>query len=189
MDISIRMAEVTDAEELLAIYAPYVRDTAITFVYDVPSLAEFSQVIRDTLQKYPYLVAVENGRIVGYAYASPFNTRAAYGWSVTTSIYLKPEFRKNGLGRKLYLALEDILKRQNVINLNASIAYTPVEDGYLDNTSSVFHERLGYKKIAHFTKCGYKFGNWYDMIWMEKIIGEHAAVPEPVIPITSLEIF
>ena len=138
MDISIRMASVADAEELLAIYAPYVTDTAVTFVYEVPSLTEFSQVIHDTLQKYPYLVAVENNRIVGYTYASAFNSRAAYGWSVTTSIYLRQDYKRKGLGTKLYLALEEILKRQNVINLNACIAYTAFSDAYLDDTSSIF---------------------------------------------------
>lgn len=84
--------------------------------------------------------------------------------------------------------MEDILKRQNIINLYACIAYTPVEDTHLKNTSAIFHEGLRYKKIAYFTKCGYKFGTWYDMIWMEKIIGEHHGNPKPVIPITMLSV-
>ncbi|HWQ79579.1 MAG TPA: GNAT family N-acetyltransferase [Anaerovoracaceae bacterium] len=187
MEISIRMASVTDAEELQAIYAPYVTDTSITFAYAVPSAKEFSQAIHDTLRKYPYLVAVENNSIVGYAYASAFNKRAAYDWAVETSIYLKQDHRGSGLGKKLYLALEDVLKRQNIINLNACIAYTAVSDAHLDNTSAIFHEHLGYKKVAHFTKCGYKFSTWYDMIWMEKVIGEHTANPKPIIPITMLQ--
>jgi phosphinothricin acetyltransferase len=90
-------------------------------------------------------------------------------------------------GKLLYETLEELLKRQNILNLNACIACTAAEDAYLDNTSAAFHERLGYKKVAHFTKCGYKFGTWYDMIWMEKMLGEHRDLPEPVIPITRLQ--
>ena len=186
-NILIRMAEESDAEEILEIYAPYVTDTAITFEYDIPSLAEFSRRIRNTLQMYPYIVALEESRIVGYAYASAFKERPAYNWAVETTVYLKQNCRGKGLGKKLYLALEDILKRQNIINLNACIAYTPGENAHLDNTSMAFHEHLGYSKAAHFTKCGYKFGTWYDMIWMEKILGKHPDVPGPVIPITEIQ--
>lgn len=185
-DISIRMATEDDAEEILKIYAPYVIDTAITFEYTIPSIAEFSQRIKDTLKMYPYIAALENNQIIGYAYAAPFKQRAAYNWSVETTIYLKQNCRGNGLGKKLYLALEDILKRQNIINLNACIAYTHGNDIYLDNISTAFHEHLGYTKVAHFTKCGYKFGTWYDMIWMEKMLGGHPDNPDAIIPITKL---
>jgi L-amino acid N-acyltransferase YncA len=187
LNVSIRMATEEDAEEILKIYSPYVTDTAITFEYDIPSVAEFSQRIKDTLQTYPYIVALKEKRIVGYAYASAFKKRTAYNWAVETSIYLKQDCRGKGLGKKLYLALEDILKRQNIINLNACIAYTSAEDMHLDNTSTVFHEHLGYSKVAHFTKCGYKFGTWYDMIWMEKMLGDHIAAPDPVIPIARIQ--
>lgn len=186
-NISITMATEADAEELLKVYTSYVTNTAITFEYEIPSVAEFSQRIRNILQRYPYIVAVEDNHIVGYAYASAFKERAAYSWAVETTVYLKQDSRGKGLGRKLYVALEDILKRQNIINLNACIAYTADEDAYLDNTSSAFHEHLGYTKVAHFTKCGYKFCTWYDMIWMEKIIGEHSGKPEPFIPITKIQ--
>lgn len=187
-NISIRMATEADAKEILEIYAPYVTDTAVTFEYDVPSVAEFSKRIHDTLQTYPYIVALEDGRIVGYAYASAFKKRPAYDWAVETTLYLKQDHRGGGLGKKLYLALEDILKRQNIINLNACIAYTSGGDIRLNNASTAFHERLGYSKAAHFTKCGYKFGTWYDMIWMEKMLKEHPDTPDPVIPIAEIQI-
>lgn len=184
--VSIRMATEADAEEIRTIYAPYVTDTAITFEYDIPSAAEVSRRIRSTLQRYPYLVALEENRIVGYAYASSFHGRAAYDWAVETSVYLKRDCQGKGVGKRLYQTLEDILKRQNIINLNACIAYTSVEDVHLNNTSMAFHARLGYSKVAHFTKCGYKFGTWYDMIWMEKMLSEHPDVPEPVLPISTI---
>lgn len=187
-NISIRMATEADAKEILEIYTPYITDTAISFEYDIPSVEEFAQRIRESLQMYPYIVALEGNRIVGYAYASAFKKRVAYDWAVETTVYLKQDCRGRGLGKKLYLALEDILRRQNIINLNACIAYTLETDIHLDNTSAIFHEHLGYKKVAHFTKCGYKFGTWYDMIWMEKLLGEHPDKPKPVIPITKLPV-
>lgn len=180
-EITIRMANERDAEEILAIYAPYVLHTAITFEYVVPTVEEFKERIKKTLKKFPYLVAVKDGSILGYAYVSPFKERAAYDWAVETSIYIKEECKAGGIGKKLYLALEDILKKQNIINLNACIAYP--------NPQSVgFHEHMGYKTVAHFTKCGYKFDTWYDMIWMEKMIGEHIIPPKSVIPVTELEL-
>jgi Sortase and related acyltransferases len=185
-DLIIRTAEEGDAQSLIEIYAPYVKETAITFEYDVPSVEEFAGRIRSTLKKYPYLVALENGRIIGYAYASAFKTRAAYDWAVETSIYLSRDSRGKGLGRELYTALEDALKRQNILNLNACIAYAAVEDSYLTNTSEAFHAKMGYTRVAYFKSCGYKFKTWYDMIWMEKIIGEHEAEPKPVIAFPDL---
>jgi len=187
-DVLIRMATEADAEEIWQIYSYYVTNTAVTFDYDAPSVAEFSRRIKNTLLKYPYLVVVDEKGIAGYAYAAAFKERKAYSWAVETTIYIRQDCRGRGLGKKLYLALEDILKSQNIINLNACIAYAAVEDEHLDNTSMAFHESLGYRKVAHFTKCGYKFGTWYDMIWMEKFLGEHPDVPDPVIPITEIQL-
>lgn len=184
--VTIRMATKADSKDILEIYAPYVSDTAITFEYSVPSVGEFAQRISNTLTKYPYIVAVENDHIIGYAYASAFKERVAYDWAVETTVYLKHSCSGRGVGKKIYLALEEILKQQNVLNLNACIAYTCVDDAHLSNSSAYFHEHLGYKEVGHFTKCGYKFGTWYDMIWMEKIIGEHLNEPKSVIPITKL---
>lgn len=178
--IIIRPATEADAEELLKIYAPYVTDTAITFEYEVPALEEFTGRIRHTLQKYPYLVAVERDEIIGYAYAGVFYGRVAYDWSVETSIYIKRGRTHGGVGKLLYQALEDALKAQNIINLYACIAYPEVEDEYLTKNSVSFHEHLGYRMIGTFQKCGYKFGRWYHMVWMEKMIGEHLDKPEKV---------
>lgn len=184
--VTIRMATKEDAREILEIYVPYIKDTAITFEYDVPTIEEFADRINNTLRKYPYIVALDSNHIIGYAYVSSFKERAAYDWAVETTVYISQEYHGKGIGKKLYLALEEILKRQNILNLNACIAYTSIENEYLTNSSTYFHENLGYKKVAHFTKCGYKFRNWYDMIWMEKIIGAHSEDPKPIIPISEL---
>lgn len=180
------MATKADAKEILRIYATYIRDTAISFEYDVPTVEEIAERINSILKKYPYIVAIDNNQIIGYAFVSSFKQRAAYDWAVETTVYISQDCRGKGVGKKLYLTLEEILKRQNILNLNACIAYTPTENTYLTNASIYFHESLEYKKVGHFTKCGYKFGTWYDVIWMEKIIGDHSANPKPVIPISEL---
>lgn len=104
--LTIRTAVRQDAEALLQIYAPYVKNTAITFEYDVPSVEEFAGRISKVLQKYPYLVAEVNGEPVGYAYAGPFKERAAYDWAVETTVYVRENMKKSGIGRALYTALE-----------------------------------------------------------------------------------
>ena len=179
-DVTLRVATVDDASALLDIYAPYVTDTAITFEYDVPTLNDFRGRIEHTLDKYPYLVAQKNGQFVGYAYASAFHPRAAYGWSAEASIYVRRDMKRMGLGRTLYSALEYALSAQGILNVNACIACPDVDDEYLTRNSISFHEHLGYRMVGEFHKCGYKFGRWYNMVWMEKTLGEHVSDQMPV---------
>lgn len=181
-EIEIRLAEPGDAEELLAIYAPYVEETAITFEYDVPSLAEFQERIRHTRERYPYLVAASAERIVGYAYAGPFKGRRAYDWAAETSIYVARDAHRKGVGRRLYEALEQHLRKQGILNVYACIASPRQEpDPYLSKDSIRFHAHLGFHQVGEFHQCGYKFDRWYDMIWMERMLGEHKVPPEEVI--------
>jgi len=175
----IRIATPKDAERLVEIYSYYVENTTVTFEYDVPTAEEFSQRIENTLKKFPYLVAEDNRIIKGYCYASPFKTRKAYSWSVETSIYVDKDSHGQGIGTMLYNKLEDYLKKQNVININAGISYP-------NECSEALHLKRGYKKVAHFEKCGYKLGKWVDVIWMEKFIGEHTDNPKQVIPFPEL---
>lgn len=120
---TFRVARPEDAEALLAIYAPYVEETAITFEYEVPSVEAFRARIAHTLATYPYIVAIEENNIIGYAYVGRLHERAAYDWSVETSIYVDRCARKHGLGRQLYERLEAILRAMNIISVNACIAY------------------------------------------------------------------
>lgn len=176
--IEIHEAKEADAAALLAIYTPYVEHTAITFEYEVPTLEEFAERIRQTKTKYPYLVAKQDGKVLGYAYAGQFHAREAYAWAVETSIYVDESCKHMGIGGTLYAALEEALKEQGFLNMNACIAYAPNEDEYLTNNSVEFHAHLGYRMVGQFYQCGYKFGRWYDMVWMEKLIGEHGANPK-----------
>ena len=171
--ITIRDAEIEDANRILEIYAFYVKNTAISFEYEVPSLNEFQNRMKNVMERYPYIVIEKDGIIEGYAYAGAFVGRSAYNWSCETTIYISQESRKCGLGRKIYEALEERLKKMGILNIYACIGYLETEDEYLTRNSADFHAHLGFSKVGEFHKCGYKFGRWYSMIWMEKIIGQH----------------
>lgn len=172
-NLNIRVATAADAVALLKIYAPYVEKTAITFDYEIPTIEEFTTKIERLLEKYPVLVAESVDGIVGYAYADAFKNKAAYDWAVETTIYVDENYKKMGIGKLLYEELECILLKQNIVNLNACIAYPIEEDETLTKDSVKFHEKLGYRLVGKFRQCGYKFNRWYHMVWMEKHIGEH----------------
>ena len=177
-DISIRFAKSEDAKELLKIYAYYVTDTAISFETEVPSEEEFKLRIEEVLKSYPFIVACKDDEILGYAYLHSFVGRKAYELSAETTIYLNPDKKKMGIGKKLYSVLEDIAKAQNITNLYSCIGYVDKEDEYLNNNSVQFHEHIGFRIVGKFENCGHKFGRWYHMVWMEKIIGEHGEIRE-----------
>ena len=163
--VFIKTVSAEDTQRLLEIYKPYVEETAITFEYQVPSLEEFQERVRRIQKRYPYLAAWKDGKIVGYAYASPFKERAAYDWAVETSIYVCRTEKGNGIGKKLYGALEEALAAQHILNLNACIAYPEQEDEYLTLDSVRFHEKLGYRMVGEFLQCGYKFERWYCLLY------------------------
>ena len=185
-NIIIRVASTEDAQTLLEIYRPYVEHTAITFEYDVPDIEEFMNRIKNTKKTYPYLVAEYQGEILGYAYAGAFKERAAYDWAVETSIYVRQNQKRMGVGSLLYEKLEEILKRQGILNVNACIAYPQEEDPYLTKDSVAFHTRMGYRMVGEFHRCAYKFDRWYNMVWMEKSLCDRPEHPEPMIWFSKL---
>ena len=168
----IRSATTADAPRLLEIYSWYVENTAVSFEYTTPSLEEFEGRIAKTLERFPYLVLEDEGVIRGYAYAGLFRTRAAYARCCELSIYLDRNARRRGYGRRLYEEIENRLGEAGFLNLYACITDPIEEDEYLTRDSEVFHRRLGFEKVGTFHQCGWKFGRWYNMIWMEKLIGE-----------------
>ncbi len=171
-DIKIRNVTKKDVKALLEIYSPYVKNTAISFEYEVPGRKEFLRRIKGITKNYPYLCVEMNSEIFGYAYASAFKERDAYKWSVELSIYVKEGFHGMGLGQALYGALEKELKKMGIVNMYACIGIpTEHDDEYLTHSSEKFHEHLGFKRVGTFINCGKKFDRWYSMIWMEKIIG------------------
>lgn len=177
--MSVRHATVQDVPRILEIYAPYVQNTAISFEYAVPTLEEFTQRFLGITAQFPWLVWEENGAILGYAYGSlPFE-RTAFQWSAEASIYLCPEAQGKGIGRKLYAALEKILKAQGYKKVYAIITTA--------NAPSVaFHKAVGYRHTATMPDCGYKLGNWHGIVWMEKDLNNWDAPPHE--PLTVHEI-
>lgn len=176
----VRDARPADAERIAEIYAYYVEQTAISFEYDTPSADEIRRRMANTCRRYPYLVIECGGKIEGYAYAGPFVGRAAYAYGAELTIYLDPSARRMGLGRILYAELERRLAEMGILNLYACIGWPEEEDEYLTRNSADFHAHLGFTLAGTFKQCGYKFGRWYDMIWMEKCIGEHLPDQPPL---------
>lgn len=167
--MTIRDARRSDVPAMLAIYAPFVEHTAVSFEYDVPTEAEFARRLEGHQAAFPWLVCEENGRVMGYAYAGRAFERAAYGWNAEISCYLAPELRGRGVGRRLYARIEEILTRLGYYKLFAVVTSA--------NAPSVaFHRALGFREAACFRNVGYKQGGWYDVLWLEKTLCDR---PEP----------
>lgn len=167
--MTIRDARRSDVPAMLAIYAPFVEHTAVSFEYDVPTEAEFARRLEEHQAAFPWLVCEENGRVMGYAYAGRAFERAAYGWNAEISCYLAPELRGRGVGRRLYARIEEILTRLGYYKLFAVVTSA--------NAPSVaFHHALGFRDAACFRNVGYKQGGWYDVLWLEKTLCDR---PEP----------
>ena len=157
----IRIATEADVPEILAIYAPYIKNTTVTFEYNVPTEEAFLERFRTVTEQFPWLVWEEDGRILGYAYGSAPFERDAYRWCAEDSVYLLPEARGRGIGRALCTALEKILFYQGHRRIYAIIAS--------ENRDSVtFHEKLGYKFRGELPDAGWKFNRWVGIIWMDK---------------------
>ena len=175
--LTLRFATPEDAEALVAIYAPYILKTAITYEYEIPSTAEFARRIEIYSAKYPYLVAELDGTPVGYAYACPLGSRPAFDWSVETAIYIREDCKGMGIGKVLYQKLEAILKTMGIRTMTAAVATVEREDPYLTNASLAFHLRMGFVPVGTFHHAGCKFGRWYDLTWLEKGIGRYENDP------------
>ena len=147
-EIVVRDAALEDVKRILEIYAYYVENTAITFEYAVPSVSEFLERMKHTMEKYPYIVIEKDGLIEGYAYAGAFVGRAAYDWSCEMTVYLDHNAHKCGMGRKIYTALEEKLKCMGILNLYACIGYPEIEDEYLNTNSADFHAHLGFAEVG-----------------------------------------
>jgi phosphinothricin acetyltransferase len=175
----IRIATPKDAAGILDIYAPYIKKTSFTFETEVPSVEEFAERIRTYLNTWPWLVCEIDGKIAGYSYATKYRDRTAYQWCVESSIYIHDDFHRAGIGKALYTALFEILKRQGFNNVYAVIN--------LPNEKSVaFHERCGFEYFATYEKVGYKLGKWKNVGWWKLSVNEYG--DEPTTPIKFSEL-
>ena len=176
MDISIRQARREDGVMIAAVYAPYVMNTPISFEETPPSGPEMEGRIVATLERFPYLVAEEAGRVVGYVYAGAHAARASYRWSVDVAVYIAATHHRRGIGTLLYRELLALLQMQGF-----AMAYAGIT---LPNLASVgLHESLGFKPVSVYRKVGYKFGAWRDVGWWERPFAKsgetHPSEPTP----------
>ena len=174
MEASVRVVAERDAGAIADIYTPIVEKTHFSFETAPPTPEEMASRIRDTLERFPWLVCEDDGQIVGYSYASPHNERSAYQWGTDVSVYVAEQYRRRGIARDLYETLFDILRRQGFYTAYAIIA--------LPNPPSVaLHEDLGFERIGLYEKAGYKQGEWHDVGHWENVLQSHETPPSPPI--------
>ena len=178
--VRVRMAQPSDAADLLGIYEYYIKNTPVTFEFTVPSVEEFAGRIRNTLSHMPYLVCEIDGKIVGYAYASLYRSRAAYDWDCELSVYLEEDYHRGGIGKMLYRLLFALLEQMHYRHAYACITSPNPE-------SIDFHAAMGFQHVAFFPACGYKDGKWHDIVWMDYVLEDSQEPPLPVTPIGQVD--
>ncbi len=178
--VHIRPVSLEDSAQILNIYASFIRDTTITFEYEVPSLEEFTKRVDSISSHFPYIVAEVNGEIAGYAYSHTLRERAAYQWDAELSIYVSDAYQKLGLGKLLYGAIIELSKLQNIHTVYGCVtAPNPKSDR--------LHAYFGFEKVGVYHNTGYKHGGWHDVIWYEKQIKDYEIDPQPLISIQDVD--
>ena len=178
-NVVIRFADpARDASAILALYAPYIEKTAITFETEVPSQESFAGRVKEIAAHFPYLLLEVDGELAGYAYAHRQAERAAFAWNAELSIYLKESFAGKGLGRPLYSLLEELLAMQGYVNFYGVITGS-------NAVSIALHEKMGYCIIGRHERTGYKFGRWHDTVWLHKRV--HDGAPGELVSIHALD--
>ena len=177
---SIRHAIDTDAPAIQQIYAPFVNDHVTSFEAVAPDTPEIARRMHEGAGRFPWLVYEHDGVVVGYAYASPHSARSAYQWSANVSVYVAPSVHRRGIGRALYTALLELLRRQRFANAYGGIT--------LPNPASVsLHESLGFVPVGIYRGVGFKFGEWRDVMWLHARLRDDAEPAGPPLPVPSME--
>jgi L-amino acid N-acyltransferase YncA len=176
----IRLAREADGPALAEIYRPAVSERATSFEVDPPDAAEMAQRVTALVATHPWLVCVDDGRRLGYAYASKHRERAAYQWSVEVSAYVNPAAHRRGVGTALYSSLFAVLKLLGYRNAFAGIT--------LPNDASVaFHESAGFVRIGTYRRIGWKLGAWHDVLWLQRDLAPHVEAPQPPVALSRVE--
>lgn len=178
MPPTIRLATPDDADQVHAVYAPYCL-TPISFEREPPGVAEMRRRLEKTLAEYPWLVCADAGAVVGYVYAGRHRERAAYQWSVDTTVYIHEQWRGQGIGRALYTALLGVLPLQGYVNAYAGVT--------LPNPASVgLHEAVGFRRVGVYEQVGFKCGAWHDVAWFQRPLQPRPAEPPPLRPLSEV---
>lgn len=165
MELTIRPAQPADAPAIVALYAPLVRESSVSFELEPPDAPEIEARIRRAQAHSAYLVAEQGERFAGYAYGSALRARAAYAWSIETSVYVAADQQRRGVGRRLMEALLEEATRQGFRNAFAGVT--------LPNDPSVaLHASLGFEPVGVYRRVGFKFGRWHDVAWSQRPLGE-----------------
>jgi phosphinothricin acetyltransferase len=176
----IRMASLSDAAAVAAIYEPYVSKTVISFELEPPTPQELSRRIASTLRHAPWLVVEKDGEVLGYAYAARHRERAAYQWSVDSSVYVREDQRRRGLGGALYTSLFALLRIQGFCRVHAGVT--------LPNAASVaLHESFGFRPVGVYRAVGFKHGAWHDVGWWQLALRDEVDMPTPPLAIGEAE--
>jgi phosphinothricin acetyltransferase len=171
MPLAIRLATAADAAQVRAIYAPFCTDTAVSFEESPPAVDEMRRRMSTTLERFPWLVAEQDGEILGYVYARPYRERAAYRWTTESTVYIHDGQRRRGLGRAMYTSLFAVLKLQGFCTVIGGIT--------LPNPASVgLHEAMGFQPAGVTRAVGYKHGAWHDVGWWQLSLRDLPPVPE-----------
>ena len=179
MTAQIRLALPGDAEQIAAIYAPFCTETAVSFEYTAPTVAEMAQRIRKITERLAWLVLDDDGRIAGYVYASPHRERAAYQWSVDVAAYVASDYRRRGVGSTLYTALFRVLVSQGYFKAFAGVT--------LPNPASErLHESLGFERVGEYRGVGFKLGAWHDVRWYQRTLQPEGPNPPPAHTVREL---
>lgn len=179
--MQIRPIETGDVAQVLRIYEPFIRETAVSFEVAVPTLEEYAQRVRHYTERFPWLVCEDENGICGYAYASPLRTREAYLWDAELSVYVHPDAHGKGIGRALYTALLTLIRAQGCCNAYAVIT-APNEK------SIAFHESMGFRNAGVWHNTGFKMGKWRDVMFLEKqLVETYPVPPAPFVPYPLLE--
>lgn len=169
-EYTIRMATLSDAPAVYAIYEPYILNTAITFEYKPVPIEEFQQRMKKVLEHFPWLVYEQNGKILGYAYCARFKERAAFDWDCECSVYIDEKEHRKGIATLLYERLIGLVQKQGYFTIYALITNS-------HESSIAFHQRFGFTKVGVYEKTGYKFEQWWDLLVMEKRLRSFEEIP------------
>ena len=165
----VRAAGASDGEACARIYAPYVRETAITFELEPPSAAEMAQRIAAASRSHAWVVVEDGGHVAGYAYGTQYKERAAYRWACEVSVYVEPGRRRTGAGRALYEALFARLRSRGYLTAIAGMTLP-------NEASEALHSAMGFHPVGTYERIGYKLGAWHDVAWMQMTL---AGADEP----------